>query len=81
MTCLRVTIRKPPKCARCGGSGIDPDSRVFLMQHWAACGRCLGLSAHVEYFFEYGPLTHTKAYWEVWDDDSPNPEPARPGGR
>lgn len=30
----------------------------------ALCASCKGRSAKVEFFVEYGPLTHTKAVWE-----------------
>lgn len=74
MTCMRVTIRKPPRCDRCLGSGWRLNG--------LACDKCMGLSAQVEYFFEYGPLFHTKAFWEIWeDDDAPIPEPSHLAAR
>lgn len=66
MTVLRMTIRRPPRCRRCDGSGFDPMQSVTGA--FRACESCKGRSAKVEYFVEYGPLTATKAVWE--DEES-----------
>lgn len=62
MTVLRMTIRRPPRCRACNGTGFDPAIRTMLGNS-VVCSACKGRSAHVEYFVEYGPLTATKAVW------------------